>query len=35
MSEKTPPRQSILEATVTCIEKYGVDNAKVFFLGME
>ncbi len=26
MSEKIPPRQLILEAVVTCIEKYGIDK---------
>ncbi len=26
MSEKIPPRQIILEAVVTCIEKYGIDK---------
>lgn len=26
MSEKIPPRQLILEAVITCIEKYGIDK---------
>ncbi|MFN2150530.1 MAG: TetR/AcrR family transcriptional regulator [Anaerolineales bacterium] len=26
MTEKTPPRQLIIEAVVTCIEKYGIDK---------
>ncbi len=26
MTDKTPPRQLILEAVITCIEKYGIDR---------